>query len=430
MTRGCGARGARCAGPYSSGMGDHDRAWWGVDQALYRQIVSNGVEATGARFVNLCQFDAASGVISGVVWAVSHAELAERALASCAVSCRGSRSTRSRSTSPRIPGWSRSISRAKTVVAPFREIVEGTVHPGVALAAQRVLGLRWTLSVPLRLEDAVVGSLAFHFTAEPPRRLQRSAEAFARQVILTLENARLSVELGPADRGAPSLAPARRRGGGADAPGDRRAAARPGAEPAAGGVESPRTERGALGARIPSARTSLLVEARAEIDEIREQEIRRAGYLLHPSFIREGLGPAVRELAGRFEDALEVVVEIEPRLEELDTPVRNALSEPVRLGAFRVVEEALLNVLRHAQAHRAVVRLGLAGSDELDDRGTRRRGRLRHGVGRAWPRHGEHGEPRGAPRRGLRHRERRRGGDDREGPSPAAVAARRRARLR
>jgi len=52
-------------------MAERDRASWGGDAALYRLIVSNGVEATAARFVNLSQYDAASGLISGVVWAVS-----------------------------------------------------------------------------------------------------------------------------------------------------------------------------------------------------------------------------------------------------------------------------------------------------------------------------------------------------------------------
>ena len=238
------------------------------------------------------------------------------------------------------------------------------MHPGVALAARQVLGLRWTVSVPLRVEDVVVGSLAFHFTAEPPRRTQRSAEAFARQVILTLQNARLSVELG---RQIEELHRSRRLVIAAEERTRREVA-----ELLHGRVQNRLlvawnrlglTEE--LWASDPERARDLLIEARAELDEIREQEIRRAGYLLHPSFIREGLGPAVRELAGRFEDALDVVVEVDPRLEELDTPVRNALPEQVRLGAFRVVEEALLNVLRHAQSRQAIVRLGLESDDRL-----------------------------------------------------------------
>jgi hypothetical protein len=54
---------------------------WASRPTLYRQIVVNGVAATGARFVNLSRFDPATGVVSGVVWAASPPQLAERALA-------------------------------------------------------------------------------------------------------------------------------------------------------------------------------------------------------------------------------------------------------------------------------------------------------------------------------------------------------------
>jgi GAF domain-containing protein len=276
-------------------VGDRDRDWWGVDQGLYRRIVSNGVEATGARFVNLCQFDAASGVISGVVWAVSHAEVAERSLALMRRVVPGFEVDTVAVDVAANPWLEQIHLEGKTVVAPFREIVEGTVHPGVALVAQRVLGLRLTISVPLRLEAAVVGSLAFHFTAEPPRRMRRSAEAFARQVILTLENARLSVNLG---RQIEQLHRSRRLVVAAEERTRREVA-----ELLHGRVQNRLLVTWSrlglseqLWASDPERARELLIEARAEIDEIREQEIRRAGYLLHPSFIREGLGPAVREL--------------------------------------------------------------------------------------------------------------------------------------
>ena len=41
----------------------------------------------------------------------------------------------------------------------------------------------------------------------------------------------------------------------------------------------------------------------------------------------------------------------------LDDPVANRLPDPVRLAAYRVVEEPLANVYRHAQASRATVEL-------------------------------------------------------------------------
>jgi len=98
-----------------------------------------------------------------------------------------------------------------------------------------------------------------------------------------------------------------------------------------------------------------------ELDDIREQDVRQASYLLHPSFIREGLVPAVYALAERVEDQLAVSVDVDPALAAWDTLIRNRLPEPLRLAAFRIVEEALGNVMRHAQATTAHITLGLKG---------------------------------------------------------------------
>jgi signal transduction histidine kinase len=49
----------------------------------------------------------------------------------------------------------------------------------------------------------------------------------------------------------------------------------------------------------------------------------------------------------------------------LDTPVDNALPVPLRLAAYRIVEEALGNVLRHADATHAEVVLQMDGPDRL-----------------------------------------------------------------
>ncbi len=103
-----------------------------------------------------------------------------------------------------------------------------------------------------------------------------------------------------------------------------------------------------------------------EIDDIREREIRQASCLLHPVFIREGLGPGVDALAEHYERELAIQVEISPRLRALDTPVRNRIPESLRLAAFRVVEEALANVLRHASASAVHIRLDLDALGRLD----------------------------------------------------------------
>ncbi|CAA9562029.1 MAG: hypothetical protein AVDCRST_MAG49-2579 [uncultured Thermomicrobiales bacterium] len=113
----------------------------------------------------------------------------------------------------------------------------------------------------------------------------------------------------------------------------------------------------------PARASAVLAEARAQIDEIREQDVREASHLLHPSIIRVGLGPAIRSLASQPAGDLAVTVEVAPELAALDDPAENRIPEGVRLVAYRVVEEALNNAYRHAAAGTVAVRL------DLDPRG-------------------------------------------------------------
>ena len=109
----------------------------------------------------------------------------------------------------------------------------------------------------------------------------------------------------------------------------------------------------------PDETLALVAQVFHELDEIREQDVRQASYLLHPSFIREGLMPAVYGLTERFEGQVVVMVEADAALAAWDTPIWNRLPEALRLAAFRIIEEALGNVVRHAQATAAHVTLGL-----------------------------------------------------------------------
>jgi len=93
-----------------------------------------------------------------------------------------------------------------------------------------------------------------------------------------------------------------------------------------------------------------LANLRQQIDDIREYEVRRASHMLHPSIIRTGLAPALRALADEFEPSFKVELAISPELRQLDDPRTEGLPQPLRLLAYRVVEEALGNVQRHAGA--------------------------------------------------------------------------------
>src|SRR5207237_8717540 len=115
----------------------------------------------------------------------------------------------------------------------------------------------------------------------------------------------------------------------------------------------------------PSA-AALVRELRDEVDRIREKEVRQASHLLHPSIIRVGLVPAVRSLATRYEDYYRILLDIDPAVTELDHPSLNRTPPPVRLASYRVIEEALSNVQRHARAGLVEIAIELIEADCLE----------------------------------------------------------------
>ena len=230
-------------------------------------------------------------------------------------------------------------------------------------AANTVLGLKHTLSVPLVVEGAVAGSLAFHAVEPFDGASRRTGEAFARQAALTLANSRLTAAL-------------REK---VEALEQARAAIARHAEEArlAQGRVTEAEERlrrevadllhGRVQTRLVIASyklaqyeqqaaqgvgeaAALVAAVKQEIDALCDQDIRQATLLLHPGVIKMGLVPALHLLGERVEPALRVHVNPSEAVVVLDDPLENALAEGLRLAAYRIVEEALSNVLRHAGA--------------------------------------------------------------------------------
>jgi signal transduction histidine kinase len=114
----------------------------------------------------------------------------------------------------------------------------------------------------------------------------------------------------------------------------------------------------------PAAATVALGELREQIDNIREHEVRRLSHRLHPSIIRTGLVPALEVLAEETVP-LDVQLDVDAQFAALDGLSGAGVPEPVRLTAYRVVEEALANVVKHAYASRVELTLRLI-SDGLE----------------------------------------------------------------
>ncbi|MBV8083759.1 MAG: hypothetical protein JO247_02975 [Chloroflexi bacterium] len=101
-----------------------------------------------------------------------------------------------------------------------------------------------------------------------------------------------------------------------------------------------------------------LEDIRHALDELREQDVRYASHLLHPSIIRLGLAPALDYLASGYEHFFELDLEVEPDLRFSDP-----FDSELRLTAYRIVEEALGNAAKHAQASHVDISLGLEDGD-------------------------------------------------------------------
>ena len=111
--------------------------------------------------------------------------------------------------------------------------------------------------------------------------------------------------------------------------------------------------------RDPAAADALLSELETNM-EAAISDIRRLVYNLRPPALDElGLDGAIRESAAQYATkGLKISV---------DTPqTLPSLPAAVEVAAYRIVQEALTNVVRHAAASECVIRLGLEGELELE----------------------------------------------------------------
>ena len=80
----------------------------------------------------------------------------------------------------------------------------------------------------------------------------------------------------------------------------------------------------------PGAARAVITDLREQIDNIREQEVRRLSHRLHPSIIRTGLAPALEVFAEEMAP-LEVRFEVDPKFAAVDGLSGEGVHEVVRL---------------------------------------------------------------------------------------------------
>lgn len=113
----------------------------------------------------------------------------------------------------------------------------------------------------------------------------------------------------------------------------------------------------------PEEAQRILQSLQQLIDQVREEDIREASHRLHPGALAVGLVPALESLLSSLGETLEVRFEVDPSLGSLDEPGGRRLPDGVRLGLYRIAEEAFNNVRRHARARSVSVVLRREGGE-------------------------------------------------------------------
>ncbi|WP_029292068.1 sensor histidine kinase [Cellulomonas sp. HZM] len=98
---------------------------------------------------------------------------------------------------------------------------------------------------------------------------------------------------------------------------------------------------------------------RAELDDVRELDVRQMSRLLYPERLELGLVPAVRALLGRLPSTIATRLVVTDDVRELDDPASNRITVGTRLLAVRVVEEGITNALKHGPATTVAVTVGV-----------------------------------------------------------------------
>ncbi|MCT4654477.1 MAG: cache domain-containing protein [Cohaesibacter sp.] len=97
-----------------------------------------------------------------------------------------------------------------------------------------------------------------------------------------------------------------------------------------------------------------LIEKSLSILDTSIADVRRLSKALHPSALDNmGLAAAIRGLGRDFEESTAITTSIST------TSIGNRLEEQAKIALYRVVQEALTNISRHAQANKVEINLGI-----------------------------------------------------------------------
>jgi len=100
-----------------------------------------------------------------------------------------------------------------------------------------------------------------------------------------------------------------------------------------------------------------LTDLREKFEELLGQEIRSIVHQLYPYILRRGFVPALQSLGDQIESVISIEMDLDQELVRKERADRNLIPEQAKLAAYRIAEEALTNVVKHANASKISVRL-------------------------------------------------------------------------
>ena len=102
-----------------------------------------------------------------------------------------------------------------------------------------------------------------------------------------------------------------------------------------------------------------------QLDDLIQNDITLLSRRLYPSILRRGLIPALQSLADQFEPSFAVRLEIGESYRQREAAGGGPVPEAVKLAAYRIAEDALTNVLKHAAATMVRIRLDIEPDERL-----------------------------------------------------------------
>ena len=86
------------------------------------------------------------------------------------------------------------------------------------------------------------------------------------------------------------------------------------------------------------------------LQRLYREEVGAINRTLYPAALEAGLGPALHDLAATVGESTTLRITVDPVVTALDNPVSAGMHHDLRLTAYRIIEEATSNAMRHSQA--------------------------------------------------------------------------------